>query len=55
MQACILVETRIAIALGQLESGNTLQMCSKVFRVAKNTTSIMVRNFCTSIKKHLKP
>jgi hypothetical protein len=40
MRKNILVETK------RLGSGNSLQMCGKVFGIAKNTTSIIVRELC---------
>jgi hypothetical protein len=30
-------------------------MCGKVFGIAKNTRSIIVRELCSAIQKHLKP
>jgi len=30
-------------------------MCGEVHGIAKNTTSIIMREFCSTIKKHLKP
>jgi hypothetical protein len=30
-------------------------MCGEVHGIAKSTTSIIVREFCSTIKKHLKP
>jgi hypothetical protein len=29
-------------------------MCGKVYKIAKNKTSIIMREFCSTIKKHLK-
>jgi hypothetical protein len=30
-------------------------MCGEVHGIAKSTTSIMVREFCSTIEKHLRP
>jgi hypothetical protein len=39
----------------RLGSGNSLQMCKDVCGLAKSMTSIIVKEFCATIKKHLKP
>jgi hypothetical protein len=39
----------------RLGSGNSLQMCKDVCGLAKSMTSIIVREFFATIKKHLKP
>jgi hypothetical protein len=54
MRSCILVKTQITIALSCLGSGNTLQMCGEMYGIVENTTSIIIKNFCATIKKHLK-
>jgi hypothetical protein len=51
----ILVRTKITMALTQLSSENSLQMCGEVYGIVKNTTSIIMREFCSTIRKHLKP
>jgi hypothetical protein len=38
----------------RLGSGNSLQMCGEVYGIAESTTSIIVREFIATIKKHLK-
>jgi hypothetical protein len=55
MKESILVEARVAMALARLGSGNSLQMCGGVNGIIKSTTSIIVREFCVIIRKHLKP
>jgi hypothetical protein len=55
MQVFIQIQTRVSIAPSQIGGGNKLQMCRKMLEVDENTTSIIVRNFCTSIRLHLKP
>jgi hypothetical protein len=51
----ILVQTKITMALTQLSSENSLQMCGEVYGIVKSTTSIIMREFCSTIRKHLKP
>jgi hypothetical protein len=48
MRKNIHVEIEIAIALAQLNSGNYLQICGKVYGITKNTTSIIVRELCST-------
>jgi hypothetical protein len=43
------------MVFAQLSSGNSLQMCGKVYGIATSTTSIIVRELCSIIRKHLKP
>jgi hypothetical protein len=43
------------MVLAQLSSGNSLQMCGKVYGIATSTTSIIVRELCSTIRKPLKP
>ena len=50
MQACNSVEIHVVIILSQLGSSNTLQMCGEVFGMVKNKTSIIVGDFCASIR-----
>ncbi len=51
----ILVQTKITMALTQLSSENSLQMCGELYGIVKSTTSIIMREFCSTIRKHLKP
>ncbi len=41
--------------LERLGNENSLQMCGEVYGIVESTTSIIVREFCVAIKKHLKP
>jgi len=43
MRTCIAMETKGAITLSSLKSGNTLLMYSKIYGVAIDTTFIIVR------------
>jgi hypothetical protein len=45
MENNIPIETRIAMGLAWLGSGNSLQMCGKVYNIAKNTSIITWENF----------
>jgi hypothetical protein len=49
------MKVKVAMTLARLGSGNSLQMCGKVTGIAKSTTSIIVKEFCVAIRKHLKP
>jgi len=49
------VEARITMVLARLGSGYSLQMCGEVYGIVESTTSIIVREFCVAIQKHLKP
>jgi hypothetical protein len=49
------VEARVAMILERLGNENSLQMCGEVYGIVESTTSIIVREFCVAIKKHLKP
>jgi hypothetical protein len=53
MRETISVESRIAMSLQRLETGNTLCIVRKVFGVAENTISEIVRNFCRLVRVHL--
>lgn len=55
MRVYIRGEICVAIAPSQIGGGNTLQICGKILGVDEITTFIIVRNFCTSIRLHLKP
>ncbi len=43
------METKVTMAFAKLGSENSLQMCGKVYGIAKSTTSIIVRKFCVAI------
>jgi len=41
--------------LNRLSTGNSLRDCAKTYGIHESTTSIIVREFCATIEKHLKP
>ncbi len=51
----IFVEVKVAMVFARLGSGNSLQMFGEVYDIAKNMASIIVREFCVAIRKHLQP
>jgi len=55
MRESILVEVRIDTVLTRLGSENSLQMCGIVSGILKSITSIIMKEFCVLIRKHLKP
>jgi hypothetical protein len=55
MRESIHVEARVVMALAKLGSGNSLQMCGEVYGIIENTTFIIMKEFCVTIQKHLKP
>jgi hypothetical protein len=55
MREKILVITKIAMVLTQLSSKISLQMCGEVCGIVESTTSIIMKEFCSPIRKHLKP
>jgi hypothetical protein len=55
LKESISLETRVAISLSRLSIGNTLQMYGEVYGISRSSASIIIREFCTTIKKHLKP
>ena len=42
------------MVLAQIDTRNTLQMCGEVYGIAKNTTSLRLREFYAAIRVHLK-
>jgi hypothetical protein len=54
MKSCIPIETQVAIALFHLSNGYTLQICGEMYGVVESTTSIIVGDFCATIKKTFK-
>jgi hypothetical protein len=42
------------MTLSRLNSENSLQMCKEVYDITECMTSIIVREFCATIKSHLK-
>jgi hypothetical protein len=55
MRLAILVRTRVVLSLNRLCSGNSLRGYAETYSIHENTASIIVREFCTTIDKHLKP
>jgi DNA replication protein DnaD len=43
------------MALAKLGSENSLQMCKEIYGMIKSMTLIIIKEFCATIKKHLKP
>jgi len=41
--------------MGLVLTGNSLRGCAKTYGIHKSTTSIIVKEFCAAIEKHLKP
>jgi hypothetical protein len=54
MRSCIIIKTQITIALSCLGSGNTLQMCGEMYGMVENITSIIIKDFYATIRKHFK-
>jgi len=52
MRKNIHVETRVAMALTRLGGELFWQMYGKVYGIAKSTTSIIMKEFYSAIKKH---
>jgi hypothetical protein len=49
------VQDRITMSLHRLGSGDRLQTIGDLYGVHKNTLSIVVREFCKAVRKHLQP
>jgi hypothetical protein len=45
----------IVLSLNRFSSGNSLRGCAETYGIHKSTASIIVREFCAAIEKHLKP
>lgn len=54
-RACIPLRNRVALSLNRLSSGNSLRGCAETYGIHESTASIIVREFCAAIEKHLKP
>ena len=46
----ISLETRVAFSVIRLATGNPMQMCGELYGVHKSTASIIVREFCISVR-----
>ena len=55
MTASIDVETRVAVTLARLATGNTLSMIGDLYGIAESTASVIVRECCKAIKDQLLP
>jgi hypothetical protein len=55
MRENIHVDTKVSMALARLGSGNSLHKCGKVYGIVEDMASIIMREFCRAIRKHLKP
>jgi hypothetical protein len=55
MRKNIPIETKVTMVLAQLNSENSLQVCEEVYGIAKSIALIIMRKFCSTIKKHSKP
>jgi hypothetical protein len=53
MRAAISVETRIAVSLCRLGTGNGLLLIGEVYGIAECTPSCIVREFCKAVRKYL--
>ena len=49
------VQEMIVMSLHQLDISNRLQTIGDLYGVHKNTLSIIVREFCRAVGKHLQP
>ena len=53
MMNAISAETRIAISLSRLGTGNKQLLIGDLYEVAESTVSIIVREFCKAMMQHL--
>ena len=53
MRNAISVETRIAISLSRLGTGNGQLLIGDLYGVAESTVSIIVKEFCKAVRQHL--
>ena len=51
----ISVETRVAVTISRLGTGNTLVMIADLFKIGVSTASEIVRECCEAIRIHLRP
>ncbi len=49
------MKAKVAMALTRLGSGNSLQICGKVYDIVESMASIIVREFYVVNRKQLKP
>ena len=55
MNESIDVQTRVALILSRLATGNSLSMIGDLYKKAMSTTFVIVSQCCEAIKKHLLP
>lgn len=55
MRCAIPLKARVALSLCRLSSGNSLRGCTEIYGVHDSTASIIIREFCVAVEKHLKP
>jgi hypothetical protein len=55
MRKNILIQTKVTMVFAQLNIGNYLQMCEEVYGIVESIALIIMRGFCSTIRKHLKP
>ncbi len=48
-------EIKVTMAFTRLGNENSLQMCGKFYGIIKSTTSNLMKEFYSVIRKHLKP
>ena len=53
MKNAIFVETRIAISLSRLGTGNGQLLIGNLYRVAESTVSVLMREFFKAVRQHL--
>jgi hypothetical protein len=53
MRNAISVETRIAISLSRLGTGNGQLLINDLYGIAESTVSIIMREFCKAVRQHL--
>jgi hypothetical protein len=49
------VKARVTMAIARLGSGNSLQICGKVYGIVESMASIIMKEFYVVNRKHLKP
>jgi hypothetical protein len=52
-RAFIPLRNQIVFSFNRLSSGNSLRGCVETYEIHENTASIIVREFCATIEKHL--
>jgi hypothetical protein len=55
MRLAIPLQTRVALSLNRLCTGNSLRGCAEIYGIHESSASIIVREFCMAIERYLKP